>query len=170
MARVVIEVPPLRERIEDIGILAKQFIAKYRKRYEGRLSIPEEMPIDPSDMEQMRNYRWPGNVRELEAVIERGLILDELHDGIFRLAPPDREKMDKTAKPVAVPTDTGGPAIPLIQDGDFISIEMIKDQAIELALKHTNGNKSQAAAYLGISPLTIDRRQKSLNPRPVESQ
>lgn len=93
IARVLINVPPLRERKEDIAILANEFFANYRKKYEEQFKIPENIIIDTHDMEYMKNYDWPGNVRELEGVIERGLILGDSKDGVFRLWEDDRARM-----------------------------------------------------------------------------
>jgi PAS domain S-box-containing protein len=65
-----IDVPPLRQRLVDIPLLARFFLGKYAKKFAKPLT-----DIDPAGLEQLRQYQWPGNVRELQNVIERAVIL-----------------------------------------------------------------------------------------------
>lgn len=65
-----LQVPPLRERLEDIVLLAKSFLVKYRDE-----SVHGEMQLAPSALQKLLNYEWPGNVRELERTIRRAVIL-----------------------------------------------------------------------------------------------
>src|SRR3979411_3479662 len=66
------EIPPLRERIEDIPLLAQYFLQRYAMQ-----SVTEQKKIEPKALEQLMRYGWPGNVRELENVIERASALCE---------------------------------------------------------------------------------------------
>lgn len=82
-------IPPLRERPEDIEILAKHFLSKCNSKYKGTKTIDKEA------QEALRRHRWPGNVRELEHVIEHAYVLSEEHtitrDDISRLLYDERE-------------------------------------------------------------------------------
>jgi DNA-binding NtrC family response regulator len=70
IATITIDVPPLRERTEDIPLVAHHFVTKYGERYNKAVE-----GFTPDAMDKMMNYRWPGNVRELENVIERAVLL-----------------------------------------------------------------------------------------------
>ena len=67
---IVIKIPPLRERTEDIPLLSKHFIKKY-----GEENQREGLILEPSALKILMEYPWPGNVRELENVIERAVVL-----------------------------------------------------------------------------------------------
>lgn len=67
-----VKVPPLRERIEDIPLLAEYLLERYAKKAGKKITA-----IDRSTLEMLQNYDWPGNVRELQNVIERAVILCE---------------------------------------------------------------------------------------------
>jgi transcriptional regulator with PAS, ATPase and Fis domain len=69
---IQIELPPLRERIEDIEILANFFIGKYKTKYK-----KSELRLQPKAIDRLRNYHWPGNIRELQHTIEKAVILCE---------------------------------------------------------------------------------------------
>jgi transcriptional regulator with PAS, ATPase and Fis domain len=75
---VTIALPPLRERPEDIPILAERFLARYSKQNGRKVA-----KIDPEAQALLCAYPWPGNVRELENVIERGIVLSERNAGVF---------------------------------------------------------------------------------------
>jgi DNA-binding NtrC family response regulator len=75
---VTIALPPLRERPEDIPILAERFLARYSKQNGRKVA-----KVDPEAQALLRAYAWPGNVRELENVIERGIVLSERNAGVF---------------------------------------------------------------------------------------
>jgi two-component system response regulator HydG len=146
---VHVVVPPLRDRIEDIPILAqhfwKRFAEKNHKTVKG---------IAPQAMDLLLRHSWPGNVRELENVMERAVILlqgeyiseKELPLAIQSLAAKD----ERDAAP-------GPPA-------DFWSKETtladMEKQMIEQVLKETGGNKSEAARRLGITRRTLKLKLK----------
>ncbi len=130
-----IEVPALRERPEDVPILAGHFAAKYGERFGRRIAR-----IDAQSMLALRGYDWPGNVRELENTIERAVILSTA--GTLRCEAPARA----AAQPAAPE-----------RDGER--------QAIEAALAATRGRisgTSGAAARLGMPASTLEFRIKKL--------
>jgi len=132
-----VDVPPLRERPDDIGLLVAHFL----KRFGRGDAVPA-----PAVLDRLRAYGWPGNVRELRNVVERAHIL----------AGPD---------PIAdrhVLLDVRGPAggdedVP----GD-LDLARNETRLIEAALRRTRGNKSKAAALLGITRRTLYSRLKLL--------
>lgn len=133
---IPIYLPPLRERKEDIPLLAQHFI----KQLAGELKKPAQAITDAA-MEKLINYPWPGNVRELENVIERAIVLS------------DKAVIDAADLPI-LPT-TGAERVP----GDLLdrfgyklneTLAAVEKQLIEKALNETQGNKNQAAKLLGI--------------------
>ncbi len=132
---IPIELPPLRERREDIALLVKHFVEKKARE----LSRPIPV-ILPEAMEALMQYNWPGNVRELENVLERALVLcDENTVGLNDLPV-------LTAGPIRIngirlPSEN----LPLDQ-----VLEHMEEQLIRRALERTNGVKTQAARLLGI--------------------
>ncbi|WP_395701211.1 sigma-54-dependent transcriptional regulator [Aquabacterium sp.] len=139
-----IDLPPLRERRDDIPGLVAHFIAKHGHR---RVTPGE---IDPQVLERLQGYAWPGNVRELENVIERALIL--AGPGQLQLA---HLRLDAAAAPAAAPAapvaaDPGTQALP--PPGPLnAAVEALEARLIERALQLSEGSKPRAAALLDIS-------------------
>lgn len=130
---VVIEIPPLRERIEDIPFLASFFVDKFRKAFKREVA-----GITPTAMNILMQYRWPGNVRELENFVE-GLFVMGMRDKITASdVRPILKRKEKHSEVTAAP------------DG-VSTLSNAERQAIENALRAAHGNKSKAAAILGIS-------------------
>ncbi|MCH8875103.1 sigma-54-dependent Fis family transcriptional regulator [candidate division KSB1 bacterium] len=143
---MVINIPPLRERQEDIIPLAMLFIERNNKEI-----VKEIKGISPETQERMLKYNWPGNVRELKNVIERAVILcdedklqsdhlPELQDGVSRLGPSNEFSS-------------------LSSDDD--SLEAMEKQHIFRMLEKYNGNKSQTARNLEISRSTLREKMKN---------
>jgi len=130
---VPINIPPLRERKQDIAFLANHFVRKLAPDA-GR----EVEGITDAAMEKLVNYHWPGNVRELENVIERGLIL-------CRGGELDAEdiKLETALRPRA-PSDTH-----FLPEG--LTLDQYEQEIIREALRRADGNKSQAARLLGLT-------------------
>jgi len=142
---VPLRVPPLRERREDIELLAKHFLSKFNttfsKNFEG---------ISPEALKAMQQYSWPGNVRELKNVMERAVLLfddvlikpEHLALGELGTAQP--------SEPLRIIQDVISSGIPengIDFDGVICDIEK---ELIEAALRQSNYNQSQAARLLGI--------------------
>jgi PAS domain S-box-containing protein len=141
---VPIEVPPLRERGDDVAVLASAFAARVGKRMGRRVE-----PLSPDDVARLRAYAWPGNVRELQNVIERAVITSA--DGRLELA------RFLGPGPAAVRTQ---PAIRTIRD-----LEQIERESIVAALEAAGwrvAGADGAAERLGTKPSTLRSRMKAL--------
>jgi transcriptional regulator with PAS, ATPase and Fis domain len=143
-------VPPLRQRPEDIPLLALHFLDKFCLENDR-----PAMGFSPEAMRTLESYSWPGNVRELQNVVERAVALttgnlvafQDLPDEIRRHSPED----DKIVLPVGV------------------TMGEIERLAILQTLKKTQGDKELAARLLGIGLATIYRRLKEMEMKEVES-
>jgi len=141
---VQIHLPPLRERAEDIPLLAESFRQEY-----GRENGKEGVPFSQASMSALMEYRWPGNVRELRTAVEHGVVLAK---GKF-IEPGDL--------PVAV---RGGGVAKTFPSTDFpLKLDDVKRGAIDAALEKSGQNISQAAKVLGISRRTLHRKLADLS-------
>jgi transcriptional regulator with GAF, ATPase, and Fis domain len=131
---VPIEIPPLRERKEDIPYLSKHFVQKLSPETGGQVRGITDAAID-----KLMQYSWPGNVRELENVIERSMVMalgEKLDASDIRL------DMNLRARHAAV----GEMGLP-----EGMSLDQYEQELIRNALKQADGNKSQAARILGLT-------------------
>lgn len=131
---IPIRVPPLRERREDIIPLALHFIGKVAAR-EGM----EEKVLSPEAKDALLRYPWPGNVREMENVIERAMILTE----------------GATISPEHVMADSPAPEDPYASSPVCTTIHDMERRLIYSTLQKVDGNRTRAAALLGISIRTL---------------
>jgi two-component system response regulator AtoC len=143
---VKIDLPPLRERQEDIPLLATHFTQKFVR--------PGEPPkhISPETMEVLLNYRWPGNVRELENAIERACVTcrgDSLQPADL---PPEMLSPNPPKHPFVIDLDT--PLPQLLRD---ISSD-VEQQYIRTALKKSHGNIGRCARICGLSRRSISAK------------
>jgi transcriptional regulator with GAF, ATPase, and Fis domain len=138
---VEIRVPPLRERLQDVAMLADHFLRRF-VRETGR----KIRGFTPAAMKKMETHHWPGNVRELRNVVERAVALGM---GPTIDAPDIWLSSLEAAGPVAPPPET------VYQEA---SLEDIERHHILRTLAHTDWNKTQAAAILGIERSTLDRK------------
>ncbi len=132
-----IDLPPLRERAEDIPLLARYFLAKFSKRMEKDLRR-----ISDEAMQVLLNYAWPGNIRELENALERAVVVaetDEIRAG-------------------DLPLTIAAQATDLQQDW---SLERVKQEHIAKVLSLVGGNKKKAAKLLGLDATTLWRKSKT---------
>jgi DNA-binding NtrC family response regulator len=125
---VPLNIPPLRERKEDIPYLADHFA----KKFSGELS--------ESAIERLQNYYWPGNVRELENVVERSILLAS---GPRVEADDIRIESAHRAKPISAEGDHFLP--------EGMTLDQYEQSILREALKRADGNKSQAARLLGLT-------------------
>ena len=141
---VTIDVPPLRERQEDIPLLAQHFVKQFSDRYAiPGLSITEEA------LEKLGQYNWPGNVRELQNVIERVSVLAKSNKiGVDELPPEVRSSASRIA------------SISLKLPEEGIDLEQIEKEILLQALEKHSWNQSQAARYLNISRKTLIYRME----------
>jgi DNA-binding NtrC family response regulator len=133
---VNIELPPLRERKEDVPLLAEHFLHKFAM--ENQKEIAE---FSPEAMELVLDYDWPGNVRELENAIERAVILAK--DSIITIADLPQENLSPTY------STTPRKNLKEVEKGHIWKI-----------LRETGENYSEAARILGISRMTLYNKAK----------
>jgi DNA-binding NtrC family response regulator len=148
LAVLVLPLPPLRERGDDVILLAERFLAQTAAKY--RRSVKR---FAASAVEALRSYPWPGNVRELSHVIERAVLwsrdgeLTAEHLGLTR--PPE-------PAPAAAPAAPAATALP----PRGLTLDQWERAALEEALKECGGNQTRAAQRLGISRDTLRYRIK----------
>ncbi|MCF8130499.1 MAG: sigma-54 dependent transcriptional regulator [Deltaproteobacteria bacterium] len=136
---ISIIMPPLRERKEDIPLLANYFIGKFRKS--GSLKGPER--LSPKAMYALLDHPWPGNVRELENVIERGFALGQGNTIELMDLPPEVQN---------------APGVHRKKDVTEFSLRENEIALIRKALLEVNGKRAQAAKLLEIDPSTLYRK------------
>jgi DNA-binding NtrC family response regulator len=129
---IPIELPPLRERREDIPALVEHFVKKHAQRIGRRLER-----IDDSALAALQQYEWPGNVRELENTIERAVVLS---------TGPVLTTRSISVLGATAPQATGLPSLKLRQN-----IEWVERETIRRALENARGVKKDAAELMGIS-------------------
>jgi two-component system response regulator PilR (NtrC family) len=136
---IAIKMPALREKREDIPVLANHFLAKYT-----RMMGKKIREISPEAMRQLMDYAWPGNVRELENVIERAVAL-ETTDRIL----PASFSRDVTAR-----HEPGAPLPVALEDRGIdleTQLEQLRERFMSEALSRTHGVQTRAAELLGMS-------------------
>jgi DNA-binding NtrC family response regulator len=131
---VEIVVPPLRERRQDIPLLATYFLNRYAERYRKPVKT-----FDPAAMQAMLEYAWPGNVRELDHAVERAVLLSSgdavrVSDLSLRVPRESTQRMEE------------------------LSLEEVESLLIRKAIDRYSGNISQAAEALGLSRSALYRR------------
>ena len=139
---VPINLPPLRERHEDIPLLVRHFLEKYNTQYNRKIK-----EVSPSTFNILLQYDWPGNVRQLEHVIEHTILMTKGEIIQARNLP---EKLQKKSK---IKTDDA-----LLERENFNfkeNVEKFKKQSIIKALQSAQGVKKEAARILGISPRNL---------------
>jgi transcriptional regulator with PAS, ATPase and Fis domain len=132
---IQIEVPPLRDRLEDLPLLVKYFLEIYTSRYS-----KEYLKINSTALEKLSEYKWPGNIRELKHTIEKAVILSENKT----LTPEDFTLTSKNQ--------------PILDSNRPISFEEGEKILIERALRKYKGNISFTAKELGIGRQTLYRK------------
>lgn len=141
---VALNIPPLRERGEDILVLAQHFIDRFNAQYDRRIRGPSE-----EAREILLHYPWPGNVRELENLLERIFILEDDEEVLPRHMP---DRILRTVR-------SGSRTVPPPQDDDaeilgggfHEATAVFQRRMIEQAISAADGNLQEAAARLGIS-------------------
>jgi DNA-binding NtrC family response regulator len=135
---VEIHLPPLRERGDDVELLANHFLKIYAKKYRKSLR-----GITSAALKKLMHYAWPGNVRELQHAIERAVIMTEtpsLEPEDFILSPPRKKSGDL--------------------EFDTYNLDEIERRVIEKVMKQNQGNISQAASELGLTRTSLYRRME----------
>ncbi len=153
-----INLPPLRDRLDDLPVLANHFAAKFARQ----MGTPPQ-GLTPDGMAKLREYNWPGNVRELENIIERAMILARgaalasVHLDFGRRA-ATHSNTPSGAVPVIV---TAAPAAPVApagsDDGRSLAERLLESERKEIvaAVEKSRGNIASAARMLGINRSTL---------------
>jgi DNA-binding NtrC family response regulator len=142
---ITVQLPPLRERPEDVPLLARHFVASNAAYGTKRLS--------PSALSTLTAYRWPGNVRELQHAIERAVILAKT------------DEIEREDLPPEIAGEGAPPPVP-----GTGSLESMERQHIVGTLRRVAGHRGKAAALLGIDPKTLYRKIIGYTIRPEEFQ
>jgi transcriptional regulator with PAS, ATPase and Fis domain len=139
---IAIEVPPLRQRKEDIYPLAIHFLNKY-----ARSAGKTIQSIDTEVVDRLKRYPWPGNVRELENLIERAVVLADGPVLKVEDFPQEIEDYEEVLEPS--------------RDGALNDrLEAMERESLRKALREANGNKSRAARQLGLARSTFISKLK----------
>jgi two-component system response regulator HydG len=137
---ITVNVPPLRERREDIRLLAEHFVQIYAAKNNRRLE-----GFTDEAVRRLEGYSWPGNVRELENVVERGVVL--ARGTLIDVTDLPEEIAGATPLPEGVLSVRIG--TPLAE---------VEQRLLEATLRATKGNKTLTARLLGIDPRTVSRK------------
>lgn len=151
IAAFPINVPPLRERRDDIPMLAEHFLNQAAEKCGKSITL-----ISTEAMEMLINYDWPGNVRELENAIERAVLIEQ--SGVIQPSslPPWIVSTKKSHTSTVLRSE-------IADTNEIIPLEELEKQAIINALKITNNNIQQAAKALGINRATVYRKMEKYN-------
>ena len=136
-----IELPPLRERPEDIPLLAEHFLHKFAPQAKREIDS-----IDQEALAAMMNYRWPGNVRELEHTMERAVLLGKETSIGLKDLPVQSQVSDGSSVPLAAAVANG------------YTLKDLEREYILRVVESTYGNKAEAARILGVDRTTLYRK------------
>ena len=139
---VELNIPSLRERVEDISSLADYFLEKYKQKYH-----KPDLTLNENLISELTQYSWPGNIRELDHCIERSVILSN-EKNLKLLMPQDEESMLRE---------------PQHDNVKSLNIEEMEEILIKKALKKHQGNISLAAEDLGLSRAALYRRMEKFS-------
>jgi DNA-binding NtrC family response regulator len=147
---VSISLPPLRERPEDILLLAKSFAERV-------YSLSPEVKFSLEALELLEKYPWPGNIRELENAVVRAAAVC---DGTIRVKDmPERVQQYANLSEHGLPAGELGETVPPVEE-DWSSLSAVEGRYVEKVLVHTGGNKQAAARILDVDRKTLDRMIK----------
>lgn len=135
---VEIHLPPLRERVSDIPLLADHFLGIYTKKYRKKIK-----GISADALKKLNQYQWPGNVRELQHALERAIIMSDSET----LQPDDFLLSTRSEKVAEIEIDT-------------YNLEEVEKNIIVKVLKQNQGNVTQAATVLGLTRTSLYRRME----------
>ena len=151
---IQIDIPPLRDRGDDIRVLAEHYIDSFRSRLRKQIDS-----ISPEVLEAFARYHWPGNVRELRNVIERAMILEDGNEITMKYLPraltadlalsSETKNNHHTDEPVRLPASG-------------LSLEDVEMSLVRQALEQSGGNQTKAAELLAISRDQLRYRMKKL--------
>jgi DNA-binding NtrC family response regulator len=155
---VEIRLPPLRDRLDDIPLLAQYYLEHFSHKYKRVVSIT------PDDMNALCQYHWPGNVRELAHVIERAIILSDTDIlDVCAVVGLDKVEFDGTSNALGerlLMTNEDDAVVnnSEVKDDDDFNLDRVEQRTVRAALKHHQGNVTKAAKALGLTRGAMYRR------------
>jgi two-component system NtrC family response regulator len=159
---VPIELPPLRDRREDILPLAQHFIEKYAIENGREISAN----LAPEVLSLLENYNYPGNVRELENIIERAVVIAPDSEISVECLRPEVRDPELALKMVAA-SEGASTGIDIARGISFYDeVKRFEIDLIRRALDQTGGHQSRAARLLGLNATTLNSKIKSYNIEP----
>ena len=149
---IVVDIPPLRDRKEDIPSLIDHFVKKLSERFR----LDRYPDLAPAVVDKFMEYHWPGNVRELENTLERLFVLN------------DKEKIETSDLPqnMLVPPSSSEEVDGLRLPENGISMEEVEKKLIREALTRTDGHRQKASRLLGMTYKTFQYRLKKYGIKP----
>jgi DNA-binding NtrC family response regulator len=157
LAVVPIELPPLRERREDILQLAQHFIHKYNE--ENGRAISDQLA--PDVLALLEAYSWPGNVRQLENIVERAVVIARGNEVTRQCLPTDITDPQKVLEMSHSPA---GASVDIARGVNFYDeVRRFEIDLIRRALEQTGGHQSRAARLLGMNATTLNSKIKTYN-------
>ncbi len=138
---VPITIPPLRNKKEDIPLLAEHFLKMYTEKNNKDIKT-----FEPRVMDALVRYPWPGNVRELENIVERMVIMSRGDTIVVEDLPPDFKTLQNGEEERPIPTGS--------------SLKEIEKEVILKTLERTKGNRTKAALVLGVTRKTLQNKIK----------
>ncbi|MDA7598091.1 sigma-54 dependent transcriptional regulator [bacterium] len=148
---VKVTMPPLRERREDIVLLANAFLKEFAE--ENNKPIRE---LTNDAMQRLISYEWPGNVRELRTAIEHGVVMCNA----AKIALKHLPVFLQAGRELAFYKGTAATDSPAAIEPEDLNLENMEKRMIDVALGQTGGNRTEAAKLLGISRRTLQRKLK----------
>ncbi len=152
---IQIDIPPLRERGDDVRVLAEHYMSSFRNRLRKNINS-----ITPAALAAFRNYEWPGNVRELRNVIERAMILEDDDEITAKYLPRGLAGESFSASEFRSDGSRKREGFRLPSQG--LSLEDVEMSLVRQALEQSGGNQTRAAELLGISRDQLRYRMKKL--------
>jgi DNA-binding NtrC family response regulator len=158
LAQYTVFVPPLRERKEDVSLLARHFL----KLFAAEMGMPSPA-LDPAAERALASYAFPGNVRELKNIIERSLI----ESGGMPVQPEHLHMGHDARSRAPIPPPRAAPPAALPAGDLPLNLEAAENMLIRRALAETGGNIAEAARRLGINRARIYRKLSEINQSPM---
>ena len=152
---VTIDMPPLRNRKEDIVLLVEAFLKEFTDE-----NNKPEMDLSQEAMQLLLDYDWPGNVRELRTAIEHGVVMSNGSKIGVRHLPPFLS--DNSHSGFRSSNSSSEPDPVSVLNNEDLNLARVEERMIRLALERTKDNRTEAAQLLGISRRTMQRKLKEM--------
>ncbi len=154
---VSIDMPPLRQRKEDIVLLVDAFLKEFAEE-----NKKPAMELTAEALQLLLDYEWPGNVRELRTAIEHGVVMSNTAKIGVRHLPPFLRDNSHHGFRDSIGGGKSTSSANVITEDDDLNIAKMEERMIQLALKRTGDNRTEAAQLLGISRRTMQRKLKEM--------